>query len=742
MTSFWAELKRRNVVRVAVAYAVTAWLLLQLGDVVLSNIAAPPWVIQVIMLLLVICMPVALIFAWAFELTPEGLKKEGHVDPSVSITQHTGRKLDFTIIAALTAALALSLYLNFNANDAPDTTKEVGDSDISPSIAVLPFANRSANDADAFFVDGMHDDLLTHLAKISALKVISRTSVMQYRDTLKTMRVIGDELDVSTLLEGGVQRSGDRIRINVQLIDAKTGGHLWAETYNQRLTTDNIFEIQEQIASEVAVALNTVLSPDDKNRLADRPTDNIEAYEAYVIGRQKLATRITDEVQIAVEHFQRAMQLDSEFVLAYVGLAESYFILYGQSELPKQDMFRLIRPLVSKAHDLDDRVGEVYNVMGALAEYDLDISGAEAYYRKSIELSPGYATARWWLGLLLFYHTGRLEEGAEIMQRAVSIDPRSAPIRTVYGYVLGKIGRTDEAFQQLLISMDIDPTFPQAYYGVGGLLMSAKHDYVAAMHWNQKAGSLEPNFLGVPAEVFLALGDLQAAREWIQPIRTLIPNDPHAVGLLIKLESALGHHDEVAKLAEEAMQFTRDISPIESPLYFSRNGLILDGQPEQAYEKYIDTFPELASDKPTVHANNVEAAVDLVLVLQEIGKIGDASRLIDAALSYVDKAPHSAFLSSDMLLAELHAMNGDSKSALASLHKAVESDWLGYWWDLPDQNPNLALIHGDPEYIALMDENKANLAAQLDEIHDLQLRGKLAAQPDQVSQIEFDLSLK
>ena len=741
MSSFWGELKRRNVVRVAVAYTVIAWLLLQIADVVLNNIEAPDWVFQAILLLVALGFPFALIFAWAFELTPEGLKREHEVDRSESITHLTGRKLDFTIIAVLAAALIFSLYLNLNGDDAADTVDEVTVSSIAPSIAVLPFTNRSAIDADEFFVDGMHDDLVTQLAKISALKVISRTSVMQYRDTLKPMRVIGEELGVSTVLEGGVQRAGDRIRINVQLIDAKTDEHLWAETYNRQLTANNIFEIQEQIASEIAAALNTALSPDDRKRLADRPTDNIEAYEAYVIGRQKMANRTVPDMRYAVERFQTSINLDPEFVLAYVGLAESYMLLNNLGDMSKQDMLRRVRPLASKAHDLDDQIGEVYNVVAALAEYEGDIPGAEAYYRKAIELSPGYGTARHWLGLLLWNFTGRHEESAEIYRRAVEVDPLAANIRSNLGALLASLGRTDEAFQQLLRAFEINPALAEPYRWIGDLLLLAKRDPVAAMHWYQKVASVDPSAAAWPAIAFLALGDLQSAEEWIRPIRTLYPNEPIALIGLINLETALGNNAEATDLAVQAMQFSRDTLYVQWPLYFYRNGRILDGQPEQAYEKYVEAFPELATANPTVHGSNVEAAVDLVLVLREMGKTDEVSRLIDAALSSIGSMPNSGFISSDMLLTELHAMNGDKKSALASLRRAIDTDWLGYWSESPDQNPNLALIHGDPEYVAMMDELKVSLAVQLDELHDLQQLGKLAARPEQLSQIEFDLSL-
>lgn len=261
----------------------------------------------------------------------------------------------------------------------------------------------------------------------------------------------------------------------------------------------------------------------------------------------------------------------------------------------------------------------------------------------------------------------------------------------------------DEAFEQLLKVIELTPNHPDAY------------------------------------EI---IGDLKSVEKWIRPIRTLYPNESGALLRHIQLEWALGHHDTVADLAAEAMQFSRDTLFAEVPLYFYRNGRILDGRPEQAYEKYIEAFPELVAASPTVHATNVVAAVDLVLVLQAMGKADDASRLSDAAFSFIASSPNSGFLSSAMLLTELHAINGDKTKALGSLQRAIDTDWNGYWWDSPDQNPNLKLLHGDLKYVAMMDALKADLANQLDALRDLQQRGKLATQPEQLSQIEFDLSLR
>ena len=268
--SLFNELKRRNVFRVGVAYLVGAWLLIQVSDIVIDNIGAPPIVLQIIFLALGIGFFVSLFFAWAFELTPEGVKRERDVDRSQSITPQTGKKLNNTILLMMALAIAYLLFDKFSEKG-PDTFSQettnqitqVGDKKMYPapfqepainrqSIAVLPFDNRSRNVDDEYFTEGIHDDLLTNLAHIGSLKVISRTSVNQYKGTEKTIPQIAEELGVATVMEGAVQRSGNTVRINVQLIDAKTDEHLWAEIFDRELTAENLFAIQSDISQKIA----------------------------------------------------------------------------------------------------------------------------------------------------------------------------------------------------------------------------------------------------------------------------------------------------------------------------------------------------------------------------------------------------------------------------------------------------------------------------------------------------------
>jgi len=472
MASVWGELRQRNVVRVAVAYAIVGWLLVEVASVVLPTFEGPDWIMKVVTFLVIIGFPLALIFAWAFELTPEGLKLEKDVDRSQSITRQTGRKLDFIIIGVMAVAIAYFLIDKFVwVGEEPATTVAV--SEERPSVAVLPFANRSANEEDAFFVDGIHDDLLSHISKIGSIKTISRTSVLQYRDTTKTIPQIAEELGVATVLEGGVQRAGVQVRINVQLIDARTDEHLWSEIYDRQLSAANIFTIQSEIATAIAEALQATLSPQEQDRLKAVPTENLAALEAYFHGKQRMAKRTTGALAEAVEHFQQAIELDPDFALAYVGLADSYLLQTAYSWLPilNDEMLPKVEAAIDKALELDDQLGEVYATLGQFQRIKRDPAAAEVAYKRALELNPNYATAHHWYGLLLG-RLGRDEEALARLRKARELDPLSAIINFSVGAAHQQSGRFDEALAQYKKVIEIDPAFAIAYVGIGNFYWS------------------------------------------------------------------------------------------------------------------------------------------------------------------------------------------------------------------------------------------------------------------------------
>ncbi|MEE4172928.1 MAG: tetratricopeptide repeat protein [Xanthomonadales bacterium] len=443
--SLFEELRRRNVFRVGIAYAVAAWLVLQIADVLIDNIGAPDWVFPTLLMVLGLGFPLALIFAWAFELTPEGIKRESEVDRSESVTRKTGQKLNIAVMVMLALIAGYFIWesrFKAPASDeakpatqvaaGPDTPVAPGAATEPPgpaidqnAIAVLPFANRSNIEEDLFFTDGIHDDLLTQLAKIGELKVISRTSVMEYRDTTKKIPEIAAELGVGKILEGGVQRAGDRVRINAQLIDVNTDQHLWAETFNREMTIDNIFDIQSEITTQIVTAVKGELSDAERATLTNRPTDNLDAWEAFLHARA-----IVGETDYGADKYQRAepfalesVRLDPQFAEAWAQLAgiqmQGIWIGYANTEAQRE----AARRSLSRAESLDPDNPEV---IAARADYhyriEVDYEAALARVEKALELAPGDAKMHRDRGLSL-RRLGRWEESVAAFERSLALDP-------------------------------------------------------------------------------------------------------------------------------------------------------------------------------------------------------------------------------------------------------------------------------------------------------------------------------
>src|SRR5437899_5124201 len=276
----FGELRRRNVYKVAIAYGAVAWLLMQVASQIFPFFEIPNWAVRLVVLLLIIGFPVAMILAWAFELTPEGIKRAEDVDLSPTLTRKTGRKLDFFIIAVLLLVIGFLLFQRLHPNVSPAVS-----SSLEKSIAVLPFENFSEDKAFAFFADGVQDEILTDLAKIADLKVISRTSVMQYKNaSSRNLPEIAQALKVAHILEGSVQRSANRVRVSAQLIDARNDTHAWAEKYDRDLA--DVFAIQSEIAQKIADQLQAKLSPKEKAAIEERPTKDLAAYDLYLRAKE------------------------------------------------------------------------------------------------------------------------------------------------------------------------------------------------------------------------------------------------------------------------------------------------------------------------------------------------------------------------------------------------------------------------------------------------------------------------
>ena len=358
--NLFTELKRRGVLQVGMAYLVVSWLLIQVADVLLPAFEVPSWGMKATLLLLTLGFPIALLVSWTFDLTATGLVRTEEAESESSVSAFPHGTLNYIIIGLLVAAVVL--FTLDKVYWQTDIRSLAGDD--KPSVAVLPFKNMSGDEDNDPFTEGIHDDLLTQLSKISALHTTSRTSVQRYQDTEKSMPEIAKELGVTSLLEGGVQRSNDRLRINVQLIDGATDIHLWAETFDRQLTAVNVFAIQSDISRAIARAMRATLTADEEQVLQEVPTANLAAYDAYVNARVMLDSAAIGDINQAVAGFTLATELDPDFAAAWAGLCEANLGHYNKSS--DHEYFKAAEAACNQALELDKTRVEVHIALGTL----------------------------------------------------------------------------------------------------------------------------------------------------------------------------------------------------------------------------------------------------------------------------------------------------------------------------------------------------------------------------------------
>jgi adenylate cyclase len=440
------ELQRRNVFRVAIGYVVSSWLLVQVADLVLENIGSPDWVMQTIMLLLALGFPVVVFFSWAYEVTPEGLKRESEVDRSQSITHVTGRKLDRAIVAVLVIALAYFAFDKFVLGPRRDAelvqgmqqavsdqaraeSKVTAESDAS--IAVLPFVNMSSDAEQEYFSDGLSEELLNLLAKIPELRVIGRTSSFQFKGKNEDLRVIGEKLGVANILEGSVRKSGDTIRVTAQLISAADGAHLWSDTFDRNL--DDIFKVQDEIAGSVVETLKLKLLG---RAVVQRNTPkNSEAYDLYLRGHYFYVRLADTQLEKAKNYFEQALALDPELALAWSGMSAVYIGQTLGGELPVDLGRGLAVEALEKALAIDPMLAGAHYRLGFIRLlFDWDWPGAEDAFRQTLVIEPNSAEALSGLGLLSMA-LNRPEDAIDFQQQSLKMDPLRAASHHNLGFV-------------------------------------------------------------------------------------------------------------------------------------------------------------------------------------------------------------------------------------------------------------------------------------------------------------------
>ncbi|MFL6415854.1 MAG: tetratricopeptide repeat protein [Bryobacteraceae bacterium] len=500
--NFFTELKRRNVYKVAVAYAVVSWLLVQAASILFPAFDAPASSMKILVIILAIGFPIALAFSWAFEITPEGIKRESEVAPNQSVTHHTGRRIiGLTIGLAVVAAGLLAFRLAWSPKGrvtveggAPATPNVsvrseslAGTRPSMPipekSIAVLPFDNLSDDKSNAYFTEGIQDEILTRLSKIAALKVISRTSTQKYKSAPENLRDVGQQLGVAHVLEGSVQKIANAVHVNVQLIKAATDEHLWAESYNRKL--DDVFAVEGEVATAIAEQLNGKLTGAEQRVIADKPTNIPAAYDAYLRGLSIEHNQYNYlAFQNAASAYSQAVQLDPKFALAWARLAVTRSFLHFNFVDRAVNTAAAVHEAADRAMALAPEAGESWIAEGAyryrvLRNYEGAVTAyqeaqrrlpnnsfllqnlafvqrrlgrwqeAEISYKKALELDPLDATLLSSVGGEFYLYLRRFDDARAVLDRALQISPDSGPVHATKAGVFQNEGRLAEAAQEL-----------------------------------------------------------------------------------------------------------------------------------------------------------------------------------------------------------------------------------------------------------------------------------------------------
>ena len=571
--NLFSELKRRNVFRMAVLYVVAGWLIMQVVGVLIDLGNLPEWVGPIILPLLVIGFPIALVLSWFYEITPKGVALEKDIETAESITRITGRRVDFIVIALLSAAVILFAWDKWWIGPPPER-----------SVAVLPFVNMSDEPEQGYFSDGISEELLNVLAKFPDLKVAARQSSFQFKDKDLAVAEIANQLNVAHVVEGSVRRSGDRLRITAQLIDAEDGFHLWSDTFDREL--EDVFVIQDEIAREIGEALKLELllagggkAPPSVIRAAD-----VDAYDVYLEGRNLVHRRDADSLVKAIRQFERALRLDANFAPAHAQLAIAA-ILEVQADTRTVEDARLIAvPHIERALELEPALAEAHGANALLAAWELESTTAIEHAERALVLNPSYADAQTWKARALD-RLGRYREADEAFGKVLEVDPLNVIGLTVYTERLNYLGRIEEAHEVADRLLGVSPISGYFAHARTSALYEGK--IAEGLEWALKLGreTGQPSYFATAA--FGWIGEYDEARrfgtglDWgiemaegrwdaaVEMTQRALKNDPGHMNKIANAAVALyaaGRVDEALPLLEQALDLGPEGRPIAAHL--------------------------------------------------------------------------------------------------------------------------------------------------------------------------------
>ena len=543
--NFFAELKRRNVYKVAVAYAIVGWLLVQVATQVFPFLEIPNWVVRLVIALVAIGFPIALVIAWAFELTPEGIKRTEDVDLAVSARQP--RKHAWIVVVIVGAALSVGLFFigRYTARNSASASELS-----AKSIAVLPFVNMSADKNDEYLSDGVSEELIAALSKINGLQVKARTSSFAFKGKNEDIQKIGELLHASHLLEGSVAKAGSKLRITAQLIQASDGNHEWSDTYDRDM--QDIFAVRSEVAQKVAETLKVRLLGEEKRKIDKKPTENLEAYDAYLKGRYFFNRPSDQNLSKAISQFEDAVRLDPNFAPAYSGLSDAYlWAAFNEGIITAAEGKPKARSTAEKSLQLNEASAEAHtSLANYLSWYEHDWAASEREFRRAIALNPNYAFAHDQFALTLACQ-GRLAESETEGRRAAQLDPLNPAIAIDNTLCLTAQGEFQQAKEEAKRGAKLDPEFffPQLQFGWIDIQAGNAKAAIPAL---QKAVAMEspPFVIAWLGYAYGAAGDRNAALATIEQLKKKSVNGLRALsqGKIFRREAdwrGLAHVDRI-----------------------------------------------------------------------------------------------------------------------------------------------------------------------------------------------------
>ena len=631
--NFFSELKRRNVYRAAVAYGIVAWFLTQLTTQVFPFFEIPNSAIRFVVIALALGFPIAMCLSWIYEFTPEGIVRSEDLDPAKaqSTRRAAGRILDFIIIGVLLLVIGMLIYQRFASRS------EVAETIRAKSIAVLPFENRSGDKANAYFADGIQDEILTHLSKIADLKVISRTSTQHYKSAPENLPEIGRQLGVAHILEGSVQKSGDAVRINVQLIKAATDSHIWAQTYDRKLA--DVFTIQSEIAQIIADQLQATLSPKERNAINTQPTFDLAAYDLYLQAKELLfiePMRLRENSFKAVQLLDQVIARDPAFLLAHCQLAYAHDSIYVNFDRTEKRL--------------------------ALAETSV---------RTAVRLQPNSGETH--LAQAIHFHLGYsdYDRARGELEKAQALLPNNVQIFEYLGLIDRRQGRWDEAVRNLEHAVSLDPRHVE-------LIMHLGVTYFALRRYDEALALGNRMPMSEPGSIF---------RIWQPQIALFAEADPRPLRAVLNTIEAEGP-SSAAFVAQESFQLAlreRDLVTATRALANMPNQDNPDTVGQSPHAWYEGLLAKLRQDAPAAHSAFTAARAEAEKTVRAHPESADSISilaLIDAQLGEKEKAIHGARTACEMIpvardaiggvnmalsLAQVYALTGEKDLALGQL---------------------------------------------------------------------------